>query len=303
MSKDTPTAESAPTGEQLVADLLRLLTLERIGEDSFLGPQKPDGVGRIFGGQVVAQALVAAEHTVPDGRAPHSLHASFLRGGDEDHPVDYRVERLLEGRSFSHRRVTATQPGGTILTANISFQRHEEAPSHQAADMPDVPPPEDLMAEHVLIERMREQLADKIPAAFLNPRPIEQRSENLSAFISTQASEPKQNVWARTRAALPDDPAIHRAVLAYYTDYRLMSTGTMPHDFSFLQGGMVAASLDHQIWFHDPAPKVDDWLLYAMTSPISGNARCLNHGQLFTREGRLVASTAQEGMFRERKRG
>ena len=167
--------------------------------------------------------------------------------------------------------------------------------------MPDTPGPDELTPEHVILAKAREHLKGKVPRGFLSPRPIEQRSTTHRAFVSREPSPPEQNVWHRTRAALPADPAIHRAVLAFYSDYRLMSTGTLPHGFSFMDKGASAASLDHQIWFHDPEPKVDDWLLYAMHSPISGNARCLNHGRLFTRDGKLVASVAQEGMFRRRK--
>ena len=286
-----------PTPEALVADLLDLLTLKPIGEDRFEGPRKVDGIGRVFGGQVIAQALVAAQSTVGEQRPAHSLHAYFLRGGSEDHPLEIAVERVFDGGSFSNRRITATQQGKAVLAASVSFHKREDGPGHQAARMPDVPPPEELEAEHVLLARYWDEIADSAPPIILRPRPVEVRAVDPGALLDRRPGPPVQHVWFKVRAPLPDDPLIHRAILAYWTDMRLMATSLLPHPLAFARGDVRGASLDHALWFHAEA-RVDDWLLYAMESPWSGGARGLNHGRIFTRDGRLVASVAQEGMFR-----
>jgi acyl-CoA thioesterase-2 len=286
-----------PTPEALVADLLDLLTLKPLGEDRFEGPRKVDGIGRVFGGQVIAQALVAAQSTVGDERPAHSLHAYFLRGGSEDHPLEIAVERVFDGGSFSNRRITATQQGKAVLAASVSFHKREDGPGHQAARMPDVPPPEELEAEHVLLARYWDEIADSAPPIILRPRPVEVRAVDPGALLDRRPGPPVQNVWFKVRSALPDAPPIHRAILAYWTDMRLMATSLLPHPLAFARGDVRGASLDHALWFHAEA-RVDDWLLYAMESPWSGGARGLNHGRIFTRDGALVASVAQEGMFR-----
>jgi acyl-CoA thioesterase-2 len=286
-----------PTPETLVADLLDLLTLKPLGDDRFEGPRKVDGIGRVFGGQVIAQALVAAQSTVGDERPAHSLHAYFLRGGSEDHPLEIAVERVFDGGSFSNRRITATQQGKAVLAASVSFHKREDGPGHQAARMPDVPPPEELEAEHVLLARYWDEIADSAPPIILRPRPVEVRAVDPGALLDRRPGPPVQNVWFKVRSALPDAPPIHRAILAYWTDMRLMATSLLPHPLAFARGDVRGASLDHALWFHAEA-RVDDWLLYAMESPWSGGARGLNHGRIFTRDGALVASVAQEGMFR-----
>jgi acyl-CoA thioesterase-2 len=286
-----------PSPEDLVADLLRLLELKPLGEDRFEGPRRRDGVGRVFGGQVIAQALVAAQATVADDRPAHSLHAYFLRGGDEQLPVEYRVERGFDGGSFANRRVIARQEERQILACSVSFQRAEAGPHHKAAAMPEVPPPEELEPEHLVLERYRAEIEAHAPRIILRPRPIEVRAANPTGLLSREPGAPEQRVWFRARAALPDDLRIHRAALAYFSDMRLMATCLLPHGLAFARGDVKGASLDHAIWFHEDA-RADEWLLYAMDSPWSGHARGLNFGRIFTRDGRLVASTAQEGMFR-----
>lgn len=288
---------SEPTSETLVADLLRLLELKPLGEDRFEGARRRAGVGRVFGGQVIAQALMAAQATVPEDRPAHSLHAYFLRGGSEAHDVEYRVERGFDGGSFANRRVVALQEERQILACSISFQRHEDGPGHQAAAMPDVPPPEELEPEDVVLDRYRAEIEAHAPRIVLRPRPIEVRAVDPTGLLSRERSAPEQRVWFRARARLPDDPQIQRAVLAYFSDMRLMATCLLPHGLAFARGDVKGASLDHAVWFHEDA-LVDDWLLYAMDSPWSGHARGLNFGRIYTRDGRLVASTAQEGMFR-----
>jgi acyl-CoA thioesterase-2 len=289
------------SSEELVAELLRLLELEPLGDDRFEGPRKQGGVGRVFGGQVIAQALVAAEATVAEDRPPHSLHAYFLRGGSEDHPVEYRVERGFDGRSFANRRITALQQERQILSCSVSFHRREDGPHHQSTAMPDVPPPEDLEPDHLVLERHRAEIEASAPPIILRPRPIEMRAVRPTALLERVPAPAEQRVWFRARAPLPDDARLHRAVLAYWSDMRLMATCLLPHGLAFARGDLMGASLDHAIWFHEDA-RADDWLLYAMDAPWSGHARGLNRGRIFTRDGRLVASVAQEGMFREAAR-
>lgn len=286
-----------PTPEQLVADLLELLTLKPLGSDRFEGPRKVDGIGRVFGGQVIAQALVAAQSTVDTDRPAHSLHAYFLRGASEDYPIEFAVDRVFDGGSFSNRRLTASQQGKTVFACSVSFQRPEEGFAHQSAVMPDVAGPDELESEHVLLARHWDEIAPNAPPIMLRPRPIEVRSVNPSDLLDRLPGEPRQYVWFRVRAPLPDDPLLHRAILAYWSDMRLMATSLLPHPLSFARGDVRGASLDHALWFHADA-RVDQWLLYAMESPWTGGARGLNFGQIFTRDGTLVASVAQEGMFR-----
>ncbi|MBD3729126.1 MAG: acyl-CoA thioesterase II [Sphingomonadales bacterium] len=286
-----------PTPEQLVADLILLLDLIPRGPDRFEGRRKKDGVGRVFGGQVVAQALAAAERTVEEDRVPHSIHAYFLRGGSEDHSICLTADRQFDGRSFSNRRVVASQQGAPILNLAASFQREEAGIHHQAMGMPAVPQPEDLPSEAELRRARWDELNELERFMASRPRPFEMRPASATAFMRNAPSEPVQHVWLRTKAPLPDEPRIHRAVLAYVSDMYLLGTALMPHGLSMLRGEVKMASLDHAIWFHEPF-RCDDWLLYSMDSPWSGHSRGFSRGQFFTRDGRLVASTAQEGMIR-----
>jgi len=286
-----------PTPEELVADLLRVLDLKPLGEDRFEGPRRKDGIGRVFGGQVIAQALMAAQATVPEDRPAHSLHAYFLRGGSEDLDIGYRVERGFDGGSFANRRVIALQEERQILACSASFQRREGGPHHRAAPMPEVPVPEDLQTDQAALEAHRAEIEANAPPIVLRAHPMEMRPTRPAMLLSREPAPPEQFVWFRARAPLPDDPRIHRAVLAYFSDMRFMATCLLPHGLSFALGDVRGASLDHAIWFHEDA-RADEWLLYATESPWSGHARGLNFGRIFTRDGRLVASTAQEGMFR-----
>ena len=290
-----------PDPERLVTDLLRLLELTPLGGDRFEGARRRDGIGRVFGGQVIAQALMAAQATVAEDRPAHSLHAYFLRGGSEELPIEYRVERGFDGGSFANRRVIALQEERQILACSVSFQRREDGPGHQAALMPQVPPPEELETDQAVLERHRAEIEASAPPVVLRAHPMEMRPARPEALLSREAAAPEQRVWFRARAPLPDDPKLHRAVLAYFSDMRLMATCLLPHGLAFVRGDVRGASLDHAIWFHEDA-RADDWLLYAMESPWSGHARGLNFGRVFTRDGRLVASTAQEGMFRPVRR-
>jgi len=296
---DTPLIVS--TDAQLVADLLALLDPAPLGADRFEGPRKKGGVGRVFGGQVIAQALIAAERTVGEERAAHSLHAYFLRGGSEDHPIELTVDRQLDGGSFSNRRVVASQPGPDgapmpILNLAASFQKHQPGLEHERASPPRVPTPDELESDEVLRARIADKMPERVRHMFTEARPIEIRAATGRHWLTEGPQEPIQNSWFRARSALPDDPRVHRAVLAYLSDMQLLGTSIMPHGLSWMRGLVKSASLDHAIWFHAPF-RADQWLLYTCDSPWSGGSRGFNRGQIF-QEGRLVASVAQEGMIR-----
>ncbi len=286
------------TPEELVACLVLLLNLEHKGGDRFIGRKHPDGTGRVFGGQAIAQALGAARHTVEEGREAHSLHAYFLRPGSDDLPIEFRVKRDLDGRSFSNRRVVASQDGKPILNLTASFQIPVGGPHHQAPQMPEVPGPEELVPDSDL----QKQVAKALPEGPLRrlaerPSPIDFRSVEPRDWLKPEVREPVSHVWFRTVAPLPPEPAVHRAVLAYISDFHLLGTALHPHGKGVFDPTVKAASLDHALWFHDSFA-VDEWLLYATESPWSGHARGLARGQIFSRDGRLVASVAQEGMLR-----
>jgi len=275
-----------------------LLDLESRGADRFVGRRREDGTGRVFGGQAIAQALGAARRTVDAERPVHSLHAYFLRPGSDELPIEYRVKRDLDGRSFSNRRVVASQNGEPILNLVASFQRPAEGRGHQHRDAPNVAPPEELQSDAEVYRTLAQSLPEGQQRRFLmRPHPIEFRSVEARNALDPQAREPVAHVWFRTVAQLPPEPAVHREVLAYITDYQVLATAMLPHGRSLLGGQVKTASLDHAIWFHDSFA-VDDWLLYVTDSPWSGAARGFGRGQIFSRDGRLVASVAQEGMMR-----
>lgn len=290
--------EPAISPERLVSGLVRLLTVDPVADDGFTGRRKRGGIGRVFGGEVIAQALNAAQATVAEGRAAHSLHAYFLRGGSEDHPSHYQVMRDFDGGSFSNRRVVASQQDSPILNFTASFHRHHPGLSHRDAPMPDVPPPEELEPETDVRLRFAETARPEARHHFLAPRPVEMRAVEGRHWMNPQAAPPRSHSWFKTVAPLPDDPAVHRAILAYASDMTLLGTCALPHGLSWARGEIVSASLDHAIWFHDDF-RADEWLLYATDSPWSDRGRGFNRGQIFTRDGRLVASVAQEGMIRK----
>lgn len=287
--------------EHLVAELVSLLDVVPRGSDCFEGATAPlhgrTGNGRVFGGLVIAQALLAAEATVPDDRPPASLHAYFLRPGNDDTPIRFDVTRDLDGRAFSNRRVVATQGDRPILTMTLSFHRREDGLSHQDP-MPQVAGPEDLPSDLENRRRYLDRLPEDRHAAFAAPRPIDQRSVEGQHWLSTEPAPPVCHNWFRAVAQLPDDPRIHRALLAYASDFGLLRTSVMPHGVHWFRGELQDASLDHAVWFHDDF-RADEWLLHATQSPWAGRARGYNRGQIFTRDGRLVASTSQEGLIRD----
>ncbi|MXP13680.1 acyl-CoA thioesterase II [Altererythrobacter confluentis] len=292
-----------PAPERLVADLVSLLTVQEDGADHYIGQPQTGGVGRVFGGQVIAQALQSAQLAAPDGMVAHSLHAYFLRGGREGPAIDYTIARDFDGRSFANRRVVAAQEGTPILNLTASFQMAEDGLAHQDCVMPDVAQPEDLTPDMVL----RQKFADAMPdmpapqrALMLRPRPIETRTVDRLHWMNSEPRAPLAHSWFRTAAPLPDDANMHRAIIAYASDYTLLGTSALPHGLSWMRGELIGASLDHTIWFHAPA-RADDWLLYVTDSPWSGGGRGFNRGSIYSRDGTLVASVAQEGMMRERR--
>lgn len=271
--------------------LVRQLDLEPLEVNLFRGQSTDLGNGRVFGGQVIGQALVAAMRTV-EGRVAHSLHAYFLLPGDVKAPIVYEVDRLRDGRSFSARRVQAVQHGRPIYSMIASFQQEERGLEHQEP-MPEVPPPEQLEDLSVLVERWTgRRMSD-----FWRTSPIEFRPVEPQDIFHPVPAPPRQAFWFRTADRLPDDPLLHRCLLAYASDHNLVPTALLPHGKSWFQKGMVVASIDHAMWFHRFA-RVDDWLLYAIDSPSAQSARGVARGLIYDRSGTLVASTAQEGLMR-----
>jgi acyl-CoA thioesterase-2 len=279
----------------ILADLLTLLTLERIEERIFRGESRDLGGARVFGGQVLGQALTAASYTVT-GRQVHSLHAYFLVAGDVNAPIVYEVDVARDGKSFSNRRVVAIQHGQPIFNMTASFQVPEEGLEHAAA-MPEVPGPEGLADVRELPPDVLAKVPEKMRRFVTHERPFEFRPVEPIQIIAPARAAPVRHIWIKTIDPLPDDADLHRNVLAYVSDYQLVATATLPHGLSFAEGHVQLASLDHAMWFHR-AFRVDDWLLYAMESPNASGGRGLARGQVFTRDGTLVASTVQEGVVR-----
>lgn len=285
------------TPERLVADLVLLLDMEPRGANRFEGRRYKLTPGRLFGGQVIAQALAAAERTVPDNRAAHSLHAYFLRTGSSELPISYMVTNDFDGRSFSNRRVVASQQGEPILNLTVSFHAGETGLAHQRYPMPDIAPPEGLEPIARQLERFRREHEPHRVARIERPLAFDIRPVEASCWLGETPEEPLTHTWIRAVAPLPDDPRVHRAVLAYASDMQLLMTALRPHGKSMIRGDVRGASLDHAVWFHEPF-RADEWLLYVTESPWAGHGRGFARGQIFTRDGRLVASTAQEGVLR-----
>jgi acyl-CoA thioesterase-2 len=280
-----------------VQDLLAILDLEVLEQNLFRGRSPQVGWQRVFGGQVIGQALVAASRTV-EGRSPHSLHGYFLLPGDPKVPIIYDVERIRDGRSFTTRRVKAIQHGQPIFTLSASFHIDEPGLSHQMA-MPDVPKPDQLPSESDIRERVMPLMPDPVRAYFERERPIELRPVEFKRYMTRDGLDPYFNVWIRATGTLPEDPAIHQAVLAYASDMTLLDSTLVAHGRTVFEREIQAASLDHALWFHRPF-RADEWLLYAQDSPFAGGARGFARGSIFTSDGVLVASVAQEGLIRHR---
>lgn len=282
------------TPAQATAEMVELLGVEELDRDLYRGPRLPNGKGRVFGGQVIAQALQAAQRS-SEAKIAHSLHAYFMRAGDGMSPIIYRVVRDFEGKSFATRRVIATQKGEPILNLAASFQLIEEGLHHQD-ELPDVPPPEDLLSDIELSTRSTREAGPEAPRY---ARPIEIRPVFPENRTNPKPRSPIDYNWIRCAAPIGDDPALHRAVLAYLSDMPLLATSMIPHGAYYQTPGMQTASLDHALWIHEPF-RADEWMLYATNSPWSGHGRGMNRGTIYTRDGRLIASVAQEALIRRR---
>jgi len=283
--------------QRILQDLIRLLDLEKIELNLFRGVSPREGWQRVFGGQVIGQALVAAGRTV-EGRTAHSFHAYFLRPGDPEVPILYDVDRIRDGTSFTTRRVVAIQHGRPIFNLQASFQVEEPGFEHQA-EMPKVRGPDGLKSETELRMEVADRLPERMRPIFTRARPIEVRPIDPQDEFDPEPRPPVQHVWFRAVDRLPDDPALHQCVLAYASDLTLLDTSTLPHAVSWWNDKLQSASLDHAMWFHRPF-RADEWLLYAQDSPSASGARGFNRGSVFTRDGKLVASVTQEGLIRVR---
>lgn len=296
------------TRSQKLEELLGILRLERIEENIFRGESQDLGWGRVFGGQVVGQALSAAEQTVPGGRSVHSLHAYFLRPGDAAKPIVYMVDPIRNGRSFTTRRVVAVQDGRAIFNLSSSFQIEEPGFDHQQPELPKVPTPEGLENETQLgqdyLQRLPDPLRAQVPRAMIEritgERPIDVRPVDPVDPLHPGMRTPVRRVWFRTNGPLPDAHSLHQYLLAYASDFHLLVTAMQPHEVTWLTPDLQVASLDHAMWFHRPF-RFDEWMLYDIEGPSAQGARGLAQGRWFCRDGRLVASTMQEGLMRDRR--
>mgnify|MGYP000546897032 CR=1 FL=1 len=281
-----------------IKEVLELLDLEQVEVNIFRGNSPKDRWQRVFGGQVLGQALVAASRTV-EGRVCHSLHAYFIRPGDPKIPILYEVDRSRDGRSFTTRRVVAIQHGEQIFNMAASFQVPETGLEHQF-DMPKVVGPEGLEPEDVRRARLAHPVPEAVREHFSKPGPIDVRPiDEDDDLINPKKAPPYHDVWLKAKGQMPDDLALHQCVLAYASDMTLLDTCLIPHGISWFSGRLQSASIDHAMWFHHPF-RVDDWLLYSHDSPSAAGARGFNRGLIFTRQGLLVASVAQEGLIRVR---
>lgn len=292
------TIDSDPTEKSAMHKLVETLDLEKLEENLFRGTSPQIGWQRVFGGQVIAQALMAAHRTVDADRFIHSLHAYFMRPGDPSVPIIYQVERIRNGSSFNTRRVVAIQHGEPIFSMSASFQIEEEGYDHQMP-APKVPAPESLLSETQLQEAFLAKAPPMIRKYWQNKRPIEIKPVSLAHYISNEKLAPNQDVWVRAVGDVPDDRCFQAAILAYLSDMTLLDTSLYAHGTTIFDPSIQVASLDHAMWFHRPC-KLDDWLLYSQDSPSASGARGLTRGSIMTRDGVLIASVTQEGLIRKR---
>jgi acyl-CoA thioesterase-2 len=290
------------TGQEALDLLVSVLDLEELELNLFRGRTPKEDRIRVFGGQVAGQALVAAGRTVEKGTTVHSLHAYFLRPGDPSIPIIYQVDRIRDGRSFTTRRVVAIQHGHAIFNLSASFQRPEEGLEHQIL-MPPAPDPETLPGFRERTEHLLATAPPELRSWLARDRPIDTRPVDPVDHLAPEKREPRQLIWIRADGRLPDSPLLHACVVAYASDMTLIDTATLPHAISWLDRRFQMASLDHAMWFHQPF-RADEWLLYAQQSPIASRSRGFTNGRIFTRDGKLVVSVAQEGLIRQlRPRG
>ncbi len=285
-----------------IQDVIEILNLEPLELNLFRGRSPQSRWQRVFGGQVIGQALVAACRTVEDVaiRPPHSLHAYFLLGGDPKVPIIYEVDRIRDGKSFTTRRVVAIQHGRAIFSMSVSFQLHEQGLTHQFV-MPDVPKPDALPSEAEIKERVLPLMPDPVRRYYERERPIELRPVEYRRYLGEKVEDGRFHMWIRSNGRLPDEPAIHQCVLAYASDMTLLDAALIPHGLTVFHEDIMAASLDHALWFHRPF-RADEWLLYAQDSPNLAGSRGFARGLIFASDGTLVASVAQEGLLRQRRR-
>ncbi|MEC9375954.1 MAG: acyl-CoA thioesterase II [Pseudomonadota bacterium] len=283
--------------DPILADLLELLSLERIEKNIFRGESRDIGTPQVFGGQVLGQALSAAGQTVED-RTPHSLHAYFLRRGDVESPIIYEVDCARDGSSFSSRRVVAIQHGRPIFNLAASFQKIESGIEHQL-EMPKVAGPDGLADRSEVDEAVLAKVHEKMRRYLMRKRPFMIRPVSQPDFLNPKKIEPVKHVWIKAVDHLPDDPLLHQTLMAYVSDYELLGTATLPHGINFTDTKIQMASLDHAMWFHHSF-RLDEWLLFAFDSPSSSGSRGLARSMVFTQKGKLVASSAQEGLIRVR---
>jgi acyl-CoA thioesterase-2 len=281
-----------------IADLLSILDLETLEVNLFRGHSPQTGWQRVFGGQVIGQALVAATRTV-EGSLPHSLHAYFLLAGDPKVPIVYEVDRIRDGKSFATRRVVAVQHGRAIFSMSVSFHAEEAGLEHQMT-MPDVPHPDTLPTDAEIKEKILPQVPEAVRRYYERPRPIELRPVEFGRYSGKAPKDGRFHIWMRTTAKLPDDPAIHRCALAYASDMTLLDTALLQQRRSVFDRDIMAASLDHALWFHRPF-RADEWLLYTQDSPNLHGSRGFARGLIYTADGALAASVAQEGLLRVRR--
>ncbi len=293
-----PSKSAKPKAGSALEGLLSILDLEPLEENLFRGRSPQQGWQRVYGGQVLGQALVAAVRTVPADRFAHSLHAYFLLAGDPSRPIVYNVERVRDGGSFTTRRVTAIQHGRAMFVMSASFQIAEPGLDHQN-NMPKVPPPEDLPSEQQLTAKLLAHLPENMRSYWERERPIEMRPLDVSRYFAREKRAPEQMVWMRASGRLPDAFPLHQCVLAYASDFTLLDTALIAHGKLMFDKDMQLASLDHALWFHRPF-RADEWMLYAQDSPSSHGARGFCRGNVFTRDGVLIASVCQEGLMRQR---
>jgi acyl-CoA thioesterase-2 len=283
---------------QALRGLVDLLTLEQFEHNLFRGQNRDFGSPAVFGGQVLGQALMAAARTVADSQSVNSLHGYFLRAGDKSVPIVYEVDRIRDGASFATRRVVAIQHGQAIFHMSASFHKSEGGPAHQGT-MPDAPPPEQLEDEHLRQRAIADQLPQRMRAFLQQPQPVDLRAVDPMDLLAPEVRPAYALHWLRAAAALPDDPLLHQALLAYASDWSLMRVAMLPHQLNFTKPAVQGVSLDHAMWFHRDF-RFDEWLLYQSDSPSLAGARGFCRGSLWSRDGRLVASVAQEGLIRVR---
>jgi acyl-CoA thioesterase II len=284
-----------------IQDVLAILDLETLEVNLFRGRSPQSRWQRVFGGQVIGQALVAACRTVDDVavRPPHSLHAYFLLGGDPKVPIIYEVDRIRDGKSFTTRRVNAIQHGRAIYSMSVSFHVTEEGLTHQL-EMPAVPLPDALPSEAEIKDHILPRMPDPVRRYYQSERPIELRPVEYGRYLGEKLEGGRYHMWIRATGRLPDEPAIHQCVLAYASDMTLLDAALIPHGRTVFNEDIMAASLDHSLWFHRPF-RADEWLLYAQDSPNLGGSRGFSRGSIFASDGTLVASVAQEGLLRQRR--